>query len=232
MEPFAGSAGHSLRHASHDVVLVEKYPVLAEIWRFLTSAKPSEVMAIPPVEAVDDLPAWVCQPARDLVGFSLNDGTTSPRKVLTSGLKKLRDRSDSKRKFCGWTEARRARVASQMPAIRHWRVIEGDYTAAPDIEATWFVDPPYIGRAGEHYVHGSGALDFGHLGGWCESRRGQTIVCEGEGATWLPFKPHVNAKAFPARQGSPVRRVSRESVWTNEQLQPAPQLSLFVPACA
>ena len=83
----------------------------------------------------------------------------------------------------------RDRVASQVDAIKHWRVIEGDYTEAPDAEATWFIDPPYNNKAGSHYPWGCDKIDYNALGQWCHQRRGQVIACENEGATWLPFRP-------------------------------------------
>jgi hypothetical protein len=33
--------------------------------------------------------------------------------------------------------------AAQVGAIKHWTLIEGSYEAAPDEEATWYIDPPY-----------------------------------------------------------------------------------------
>jgi hypothetical protein len=67
-------------------------------------------------------------------------------------------------------------------------LIEGDYTQAPDVDATWYIDPPYRGRAGALYRHGSRDIDYAALGAWCKERAGQVIVCEGEGADWLPFE--------------------------------------------
>ena len=31
--------------------------------------------------------------------------------------------------------------------------------------------------------------DFHTLGRWCQERRGQVMVCESQGASWLPFEP-------------------------------------------
>lgn len=206
IEPFAGAAGYSLHHPQRAIVLVEKYHVVAEVWRFLTSAKSTEVLRIPIVETIDDLPCWVCNGARWLVGFALNFATSAPRATLSSGLRKLRSRGQ---RLAGWTEERRALVAEQLDAVKHWRVIEGDYSQAPDLEATHFIDAPYQGRAGQNYVHGSPALDYERLAAFATSRRGQTIVCEGLGATWLPFSIHRPSKAGPARA------VSREVIWTS-----------------
>lgn len=99
----------------------------------------------------------------------------------------------------------RERVASQVNAIKHWRVIEADYAAVSDIEATWFVDPPYQ-LTGYGYVHSSKAMDFATLATWCRSRRGQIIMCENPGADWLPFAPFGSVTGM---SGAP----SREAIW-------------------
>ena len=67
--------------------------------------------------------------------------------------------------------------------------------------------------AGRHYRCGSKSLDYGALGQWCQSRRGQTMVCEQVGAEWLPFRPHLDAKANESRTGG---KISREALWIND----------------
>lgn len=37
-------------------------------------------------------------------------------------------------------------------------------------------------------MHGSSTIDYKVLGEWVLSLPGQVIVCEGDGADWLPFK--------------------------------------------
>ena len=205
VEPFAGAAGYSMRYPDRDVILVDKYPVICEIWRWLIASSPADVLAIPCVEHVDDLPSRVPAGARALVGFSMNSATTTPCRQLSSGKKK---RAAMGKKREGWNEAQRALVASQVTAIKHWRVIEGDWYRAPDIEATWYVDPPYNNKAGSYYVHGPDAIDFGMLGrACCDTMRGQVIVCENDGADWLPFRDFAVLK-------SGFGRVSREVIWT------------------
>ena len=116
----------------------------------------------------------------------------------------------------------RARVASQVEHIRHWRVIEGDYTTAPDIEATWFIDPPYQ-VAGKYYKHPAKDIDFVALASWCRSREGQVMVCENEGATWLPFETFASIKKS---QMTGTGNVSHEVLWTNTATNaPTPLLS-------
>jgi hypothetical protein len=38
VEPFAGAAGYSLRYPERDVILVERYAVVAEMWRYARNA--------------------------------------------------------------------------------------------------------------------------------------------------------------------------------------------------
>jgi hypothetical protein len=202
IEPFAGAAGYSLRYPERQVVLVEKYPTICEMWRYLIAVSPAEVRRIPEVDDVGDLPSWVPQGARSLVGYSMNSACSTPRRTLSAGKRKLRAMH---RQYEGWTPALRERVAAQVEHIRHWQIIEGDYTLAPDIAATWFIDPPYQ-IAGRHYVHSR--VDYGALAGWCRDRRGQVLVCEAEGADWAPFRPFATLKAGPNSSG-----VSYEMLW-------------------
>ncbi len=201
IEPFAGAAGYSLRHHTRKVILVDKYPVIAEIWRYLINVSPAEILRIPCVDAVADLPAWVPQEAR-----------RSRRRVTRSLQGPARSSGGGHGGSYGWGVSMRDRVASQVSAIRHWQVIEGDYSAAPRIPATYFGDSPYEGRAGAHYVHGSRAIDYPALGSWCRSLPGQVIVCEAEGATWLPFRP------FGTTTGVGGKR-SREAIWLSDEAQ-------------
>lgn len=207
IEPFAGAAGYSLRYPDRKIILVEKYPTIAEMWRWLIAVKPIEVRAIPAVDDVHDLPGWVPQGARSLVGFSMGIADHQPRRTLSAGRRALR----AKQRQCeGWTVALRDRVAVQVEHIRHWTIIEGDYLQAPWQEATWFVDPPYCGKAGRHYVHHR--VDYEQLGEVCRTHLpGQKIVCENEGANWLPFRPFMT---FTRGLNKPTG--SREVLWTGE----------------
>lgn len=183
IEPFAGGAGYALRHYTRKVVLVEKDPIIAALWRWLIAAPAADILAIPDVaddQTVDNLS--VCQEAKWLVGFWLSRCAAAPRKRPCSWMR------DHTHPSSFWGETVRTRIAAQVEWIRHWEVIEGDYSAAPDVEATWFIDPPYA-EMGKHYRYGSKGLDYGTLGAWCMERKGQVLVCESEGAKWLPFEP-------------------------------------------
>jgi hypothetical protein len=208
IEPFAGAAGYSLRYPGRDVILVDRSPIIAGIWRYLIGASASDVLAIPDIPdggTVDDLP--VCQEARWLAGFWCNDGTVHPCKTASAW---NRAHAASGKSTAGWGHGARARIARQVDQIRHWRIIEGDYHDAPDLRATWFVDPPYSTPAGRYYKEQPAS--FSDLGAWCRTRQGQVMVCEQQGADWLPFRPHetIRATVGKARAG-----VCHEVIWTS-----------------
>ena len=205
IEPFAGSAGYASRYHDRDVVLVEKYARLAAVWRYLIGASEREILALPllaPGETLDDH-VWPCAEARDLVGWLVGIADFAPRKRLSTWSVGHGEQSAS----C-WSSVRRARTARDASKVRHWRIIEGDYTDAPYGPATWFVDPPYEVK-GAHYPHGSAGIDFAALGEWCQSRQGQVIVCEQVGATWLPFVPFS-----ASRSASTQHKGVSEAIWT------------------
>lgn len=218
VEPFAGAAGYSLRYADHDVVLVEKYPPIAEIWRWLIAATPHEVLSIPLVEHVDELPSWVPEAARFLVRYTLGVGLARMGNSLSQGFRN--QALEHPTWTCGWDARQRASVASQVPFIRHWRVIEGDYTRARallDARTTSFWDPPYFNKAGEKYPERpkgtpeQRAAWYAELGEHVRAAPGQVIACENEGATWLPFR------AFGTfRRGLNKSEGSREVVYYQE----------------
>jgi site-specific DNA-adenine methylase len=194
VEPFAGSAGYSLNYSDRRVILRDLDPVIAGTWSYLISADPEEIYSLPDLEAgqtSNDLD--VPEAARWLIGWWLNHGTAAPSKSPSSWMR----RGEHDSSF--WGEQIRERIASQVPFIRHWTVQTGPYFEADDVEATWFVDPPYQ-KAGKHYRHGSKSIDFSHLGEWCKTRQGQLIVCENEGADWLPFRPLASIKSTVGRQ--------------------------------
>lgn len=195
VEPFAGSAGYSMRYASANVVLGEIDPVIYGVWRYLTRVKAREILAIPdlePGQTVNDLA--IPQEARWLVGFWMNRGASRPRTSPSAWMR------DGIRPGSFWGERVRTTIAGQVDAIRHWKVYNRSYERLPFRgEATWFIDPPYQ-KQGQHYHHGAEGIDFAALRAWCESRQGQVIVCENAGADWLPFEPLADVKT--TRRGS------------------------------
>lgn len=194
VEPFAGSAGYATRWPDRDVILVERSPEIAALWRWLIRVSVDEVMALPldpsNVEGLSDA-------ARALIGFWCARGRSRPARTTNSSW--LRS---GRWPTSFWGEYVRQRIAEQVIRIRHWTVIEGDYSEAPDVAATWFIDPPYVGA--RHYL--ARVDDYQALGRWCRTRRGLAIVCEQEGADWLDFAPFRSAKSI-------ARASYNEVVW-------------------
>lgn len=228
IEPFAGAAGYSLYHAHHKVILIDKYHKIAEIWKYLIKSSYEDIMRIKegPINHIDEL-GDVSDAVKWLVGFHLNSSTTSPAKSLTAGFKRMQSGHHkdghyigNKKKNVGWTPVKQLRIAEQVEFIKKWEAIEGDYWEAPDIEATWYIDPPYQ-KAGCHYREGSKNIDYQKLGDWCKSRKGQVIVCEASGADWLPFRPFSPTRASHMVSGyKDSDLLSHEVIWTNENIEP------------
>lgn len=210
IEPFAGSAGYSMRYPDRSVVLCEVDPILVGVWNYLIRVRASEILAIPDVEpggSVDDL--RIPQEARWLVGFWMNRGTASPRKSPSKWMR------DGIRPGSFWGDRVRQTIAGQVDSIRHWRVFHCSYADCP-VEpraATWFVDPPYQ-LAGRHYRFSSEGLDYSALAAWCRERAGQVIVCENGGASWLPFRELADIKTTRAGWRS------KEVVWLQDSPEP------------
>lgn len=227
IEPFAGSACYATRYHTRDVVLVERDPVVASVWRFLLQATRLDVLELPDLEPEQDVASLrIPDGAKALIGFWLNAAHTHPARRPSRWMRIYSPGGESDNGSLFWSERVRERIADALPKIRHWTLIEGDYSSAPDVRATWFVDPPYSvsrnarysGRAspdlrpvGDRYRCKASNIDFEKLGAWCREREGQTIVCEGQGATWLPFRRFSrSARMVPARPG--VKPVG-EAVW-------------------
>ena len=205
VEPFAGSAGYALRYPTKQVVLCEIDPVIASVWDYLINVSAREIMAIPDVPEggkVDDL--HLCQEAAWLVGFWVNRAASRPRKGPSKWMReKIRPGSF-------WGDRVRNTIASQLHAIRHWKIHNLSYEDCPvSGAATWFVDPPYQ-RAGQYYTFGSEQIDYDKVATWCLSREGQVIVCENAGADWLPFLHLADVKTTRPGQRS------LEVLWTSE----------------
>jgi hypothetical protein len=181
VEPFAGSAGYSCYYDVPQAVLVDKDPIIAGLWKYLIRTTPAEILSLPDIAEVGDCVDnyQIPQEAKWLIGFWLNRGSSTPKKRRTA----YSARSD--RGQLNWGLRAKERVASQVPLIRRWQVVEGDYTQSPPGCATWFIDPPYQDK-GKYYRVGFDK--FSELAAWSASRTGLTIICENTGADWLPFE--------------------------------------------
>lgn len=209
VELFAGSACYASRYSDREVLLVERDPLLAQLWRWLIAVTPGEVRALPNLDVgarASELP--VCQEAKWLIGFTMNAGSAFPRQTFS-----VRHRRPLYPRFSAraWWARQREQTARGVAEIKHWRLFEGDWFDAPHaIGATYFVDPPYQ-WAGKHYRHSY--VDYGALRDLCETLSAsgsQVIVCENYGANWLPFRRLATVKATPKKDG---RQYSIEVTW-------------------
>lgn len=210
VEPFAGSAGYSHRYWWHDVVLVDLDPNIVAAWQWLIAAGYADVMSLPILghgDHIDDF--GLDRGAAAVVGWWINRGTASPCKTPAKWCRESNGES-----VIHWGQACRQRLADNVHRCDHWTIIDGMYEDAPDIEATWFVDPPYNNNAGSRYKCGPKCIDYTHLADWCKSRRGQVVVCENYGATWLPFSKLYDHVGTVRRGGKGKKSV--EAIWTNE----------------
>jgi hypothetical protein len=180
VEPFAGAAGYSTFYGVRRALLIDADPIIAELWKYLIRVTADEIMALPEMPEVGDHVDnySVPQEAKWLIGFWLNRGSATPKKSRTA----YSSRCDGAQ--LNWGRKAKERIASQLPAIAEWRVIEGGYENAPHECRSWFVDPPYADKGKFYRVKFD---SFAELAAWCLSRQGELIVCEAEGADWLPF---------------------------------------------
>ena len=201
IEPFAGSAGYSVRHHLRSITLYDADPIIFGIWNYIIKSSPKDLLRLPiDVSHVDDLS--VCQEAKWLIGFWLNKGS-SPSKSPSAWMRQ------GKHNTSFWGKEIRERIATQSEYIRHWTVINKSYEYCGNIAATWFIDPPYE-KSGRLYRYWQ--VDRDNLSIWARTRRGQVIVCEQAGATWLPFKPFGKIKSLSGPRG---KGYSKEMIWEN-----------------
>lgn len=203
IEPFAGAAGYSCLHYKHNVILHDVDPIIYGLWNYLINVTPEEILSIPTtVTHLDDMN--LIQEQKWLIGFWINKGGAAPKKSMSKWMRLGQSPSS------WWGDAIKNRIASQVPLIKHWKIYNTSYDNAPNIKATWFIDPPYSGNAGKMYS--CKFNDYEKLASYCQNRIGQTIVCEQTGATWLPFENLCSIRSNPSSRG---KSYSAEAVWFN-----------------
>lgn len=213
IEPFAGGAGYALQYADRDVVLYETDPVIVGIWRYLIGVPEGELRALPDVEPGQDLRDLdVPDAARHLIGFWCTKGgrargnQTAPRWGWMS-----------QRPRWFWGRERREQIASNLWRIRHWRVVEEDWSRAvrdhgDRTDVTWFIDPPYTDVGRRTYTRWRVGYDMLAHAIREDIASDDVIVCEGPGAEWLPFA-RLDPEA-PRNRSSREIALGKERVWT------------------
>lgn len=204
IEPFAGTARYALRYWDRDVTIIDKDDKIIAIWKWLQRCSPHDILKLPVLKQGENLDnfAFDCIEAKWLMGFLVTTGAAQPCKTATF-------RATTHRPNLMPYSINR--IANSLHKIKHWNIICGSYQEAPDVEATWFVDPPYqVG--GQHYQHSK--IDYNDLLQWVYGRQGQTIVCENTKATWIDVQP---LRAIKGSQGYSVEGIvtvdNRGKLW-------------------
>jgi hypothetical protein len=195
IEPFAGAAYYSLRYFERAVVLIDKNPDIILMWRYLQNCSLKDLDALPLLNAGEKITEkdFDCYAQYRLMRFLIVQAAFGGNNTVSKwGAMRL--------------QANINRLKKHHFKIKHWKFIEGDYSLASDVKATWFIDPPYT-NGGHKYPMSNRKINFEDLSNWCRSRKGQQIVCENNKATWLNFVPLV------ALDG--VKHRTMESIYTN-----------------
>jgi D12 class N6 adenine-specific DNA methyltransferase len=203
VEPFCGSAAYSL-HADHwqkDIWINDLDPRIAALWHYLQAASSADIEALPALEPGAKLSSvkGLTDEEHLLISLHIGPGKNKSNDVVS--------------KFSRWPAGQRY-IAANLYKIKHWHVTNLDYAALVNVEATWFIDPPYQ-RSGRLYR--CRVDDYDALRTWALARHGQVIVCEQQGADWLPFAPLTSMKIAG-------HHVSHEVVWRREDLADAERL--------
>lgn len=198
IEPFAGAACYSLLYPDNQVILNDIYlPVYTFWYYFIELATPQMVARLPNLwrgDKVSDYSHFLSKEERVVMGWWTGRCITSPGNTVSQWVHKN-----------GGTRTIKKQAIQHLEKIKHWKVMLKDYRKIPNIEATWFIDPPFQFSRSKYKCHN---IDYGELAEWCKSRKGQVIVCEKGGANWMDFK--FLAK-FHGLKGEQI-----EVMWTND----------------
>jgi site-specific DNA-adenine methylase len=179
VEPFAGSAQYSLfgDNWKRNIILCDKYKPIVTIWDYLINKATKEmILGLPDLKDQDNVNNYSLSEAEKyLIGFCINRGSAHPK--LTAS------------RFNSWNKDK-IWIANNLHKVKQWKIVDGSYEDLPNIEATWYIDPPYQ-SAGKWYDSqcSNKSIDYQKLAEYCKTRKGQVIVCENIEADWLPFKP-------------------------------------------
>ncbi len=120
IEPFAGSARYALMYWEKKIILIEKNKTIFDIWNWLVNeATKNFILSLPLFEHKEKI-VYKDSIIRNLIALESNEGTAKPRNYS---------------RWRSW-EPGRKRIADNLYKIKHWKIIHGDYSLAPNIEAS------------------------------------------------------------------------------------------------
>jgi site-specific DNA-adenine methylase len=196
IEPFAGSARYSLKYFDRDIIVVDKYEAVINLWKWLQQCSKDDILKLPQLKKGDKISDFnLTEEEKTFLGFMAGVACLAPRNTVSNFAAIQFSRGNKLKK-----------VANNLFKIKHWKFIHGCYTEINNQEATWFIDPPYqVG--GQAYKYNT--IDYKHLSEWAKERSGQVIVCENTKACWLDFVPLKNLHGAMSD--------TTEAIWTNKQ---------------
>lgn len=145
-------------------------------------------------DKVSDVSHLLSAEEKVVMGWWTSRGLRSPGNTISSRVHEN-----------GGTRKLKKTAIQNLEKIKHWKIMSKDYRRIPNIEATWFIDPPYQYPKSKYKFH---KLNYEELADWCKSRKGQVIVSENEKATWMDFK------FLTTYQGMAGKQI--ETIWTND----------------
>jgi site-specific DNA-adenine methylase len=202
IEPFAGGASYSLRYYKHDVILCDKNDRLCAIWDFLINKNARDFIGLIPKKISPG------EKISEIISPEMPDGLVwMLRSAANIGLFGTNKINDTITQFgsVNWKKNTIDKIEYWHGKISHWKIINGSYEELKNIEATWFIDPPYNNTAGSLYRFGASEINYKKLAKWIKSRRGLKIVCENSGAEWMKFKTLSNCQGLKSKSISKNR---------------------------
>jgi len=198
IEPFAGSARYSLMYWQNDILLIDKYDLVVKVWHYLQNASKNDILKLPEMKVGMELDKMnLSDGERLLLGFFAGQGSLEPRNKV----------SPMAAHSFNTTPNRYKNIANNLYKIKHWKIKQGCYSDIDNVEATWFIDPPYM-FGGEHYKKNNKDVNYSDLAKWSKNRKGQVIVCENTKSNWLAFKPMKKLQGVS-------NTFTTEAIWSN-----------------
>lgn len=185
IEPFCGSAAYSLHGENwkKQVILIEKDERIYDIWNWLINKATEEnILNIP-----DLIKGEYTENFLQILHCS-SKHSFSYKKVKTTEIM-----------MKNWNSNKKI-MAKNLYKVKHWKIINDDYLNSPNLEATWFIDPPYFSEAGNGYYHSNKNINYNNLVNFVNSRQGEVICCDCEEANYLPFTELTELKGIGGKK--------------------------------